>query len=144
MQTDMPGKYRFLDHPADLMIEGTGRTMEESWSHVILAAATQIIGEHGTPVQKTITVQAARLQSLLFDLLSDIIARVDVKKFVPTGVLSMQIQKPQTANGMYSVTCVLAGRIVETIENPIKAVTYHQMNIQLGAKSVSTTVVFDI
>lgn len=87
-------------------------------------------------IQKKIHLQGVDLESLLVSFLSDLLFFYETERVV-FNWMRLRIQNNELDGE-------LRGFFIESIQEEIKAVTYHQMEIKQNAKGLSVTVVFDV
>lgn len=83
-----------------------------------------------------IRLNGVDLESLLVSFLSELLFFYETKKTVFTR-MNLRIQSNQLEGE-------LVGDTIESIQEEIKAVTYHQMKIEQNPQGLSVTVVFDV
>ncbi len=136
--------YEILDHTADVAILVRGRTLEELFEKAAYAMFDTITdAEKIDPVGKyRVSVSSPTLEDLLVDYLSELLYVFSVEYFV-MGDFNVIIHR--TDEG-YSLRGVALGepfnRDKHGIKTEIKAVTYHELEINL--KEGYAKVLFDV
>ncbi len=145
MMRDKPGKYRYLEHTADLKFQAFGFTLEEAFINAAYAMFNYLIDpEKIKPINKyEITKEAETKEALLYDFLDELIFLIDTKGMVLSRIDFIKIE--EIANG-FKLRCVLFGDSYKNyqIHGDIKAVTYHEMEINDSPGNVIIQVVIDI
>jgi len=128
--------------PADLLVEGRGRTMGEAFANVALAMYNTITPLEGIHERETFMVEAEGFdhESLLFNFLAELLYLVDTE-----GLVAKQIEVEFTAGDLgLRAECIGERFSAVTHEawSSVKAVTYHMMSIENrnGAWTVRTVV----
>jgi SHS2 domain-containing protein len=135
-------KYKILSHTADLRLEVFGKTLEELFKNAVdvlsrilykrsingpaLAEPRRRQGVAAEELKETIKIQSVNLNALLVDFLNEILARSQINK----AVYKVSGVKCQVSGVSASVEAELVGQKVEEFEEDIKAVTYHEVNLQ--------------
>ena len=129
--------------PADLLVEGRGKTMGEAFANVALAmynAITPLAGIHERETF-TVEVEGTDLESLLFNFLAELLYRVDVD-----GLIAKRIKiEIIPTDFKLSARCVGERFSATTHEAgaSVKAVTYHMMRIEEENGVWTVRTVFD-
>lgn len=129
--------------PADLLVEGRGKTMGEAFANVALAMYNAITPLEGINERETFTVEVdgSDYESLLFSFLAELLYRVDVDgliaKRIKIEIISTDFKLSARCVGeRFSATTHEAGASV-------KAVTYHMMRIEEENGVWTVRTVFD-
>ena len=129
--------------PADLLVEGRGRTLGEAVANVALGMLNMITPLEGITERETYRadVEGIDLQSLIFNLLDEILFLNDSEGLTAKS-LTVEIDE-----GKLKASAVGLGERfnAETHEVGIavKAVTYHMMKIEKTTEGYRVRVVFD-
>jgi len=140
----MDKQYEILEHPADLKIRAFGRDLPEVFVNAAIAIAEQQLRNYDITILRnseteSIEVEAADLESLLVDWLSEILYRGEVNKKIYTDFdITEFSEKP------YKIKARVKGRAVESKNIDIKAATYHGLEIKKSDDHWEAMVVFDI
>ena len=129
-----------IEHTADRALIIYGRNLEE----LLLNAArglNSLMGAdedlNSTPLTKSIELAAMDAESLLVDWLSELAYWAEAEMIV-FSEFNMQTVSPTR------VKAKISGSRVTQLENQIKAVTYHNLEIVKTETGMSATVVFDV
>lgn len=134
-------KYKILSHTADLRLEVYGKTLEELFTNAAEALAHILAGKkkpllsHMIAVEK-LEIRSGNLNSLLVDFLNEILSRSQINKRV-YKVENLKLGKSE-------LTAEISGMSVEKFEEDIKAVTYHEADIEQKDAIWKTRLVLDI
>ncbi len=134
-------KYKILSHTADLRLEIYGKTKEELFENAATAIAEILVPRSKTTNTSESTKEHLKLQSLnistlLVDFLNDILAKSNINKAV-YKVKSLKL------NGI-SLIAELEGVKVEEFNEDIKAVTYHEAEVEEEGGLWKAKLVLDI
>jgi SHS2 domain-containing protein len=139
-------RFKFVEHTADIAVNVIGDTLEELFT-AAAEALTEIITDDFKPSHKVIydlSVRAETQEELLVGFLNELNYLVEVKKLIfreATHVVISEKDKIFKLNAAVSLSELSPG---QNLENEIKAITYHKMNIEHGDNIYSTMIVFDI
>lgn len=120
--------YELLDHTADAKFRAYGKTLDEAFSNAVTGMIAIIAPpeEIGSDVEKEITITAKNKQSLLFDLLDEVLFKYDVEKFLPHKADLTIVKR---GDG-YELSGKLFGEMPTKISGNLKAVTYSEMILE--------------
>ena len=132
-------KYRYLDHTSEVKFQAFGMDLEEAFANAALAMFNIMVDTEKVRdnIKKEISVDGANEKSLLFNFLDELIFLINTEGFLLHKVESLVI------NGS-KVKAVLVGDNISEIyetNNDVKAVTYHDMEINKGDNVVVQVVV---
>jgi len=141
------GKYKQIDHTADIAVSVKGRDPEDlfrtaarAWREAVLPDSTDAGSE-----RKNLSLTADSLDELLVDFLNELNYLLFAGYWISAGFDRIKIVKD---NETYHLGAVLIGDPLDEkqhhIQVEIKAVTYHQMRIEQKGNLLKTMVVFDI
>ena len=140
----MPGGYRELpDITADLGIEAWGSGLEEAFSSTIRGLATLMsdVPASRHPLVRHIHIESASLESLLVQLLNEIVFLEETENFLPGEVAALSIRGS-------SVDVSIEGDTfnpeIHNIGAHIKAATYHGLKILEEGNTFRIRVIFDV
>jgi SHS2 domain-containing protein len=139
----MDQKYTILEHPADLGIEAVGKNLAEAFEQAALGLMSIMI-DHSTlsPVERRmLELQAANGEQLLVNWLSEILYWFDGEKFAGKG-FHIQTIAPDYLKGW-----VLGERIdprKHSTRLDVKAITYHQIQVEENEQGGRVRVFLDI
>ena len=148
--------YKILSHTADLRLEVYGKTIEELFKNAATAFADILFPKTKNLRQRRISLRlkklkieihlkSANLNTLLVDFLNEILAKSNINKAV-YELMSLRVDEDKI-----KVEAELVGIPVTKFEEDVKAVTYHEVQINQQPttnnkqqKRWSTKLVFDI
>lgn len=144
-------KFEILPHTADLRLKIYGQTKEELFRHALLGMFSSIRPQalgcqekndeyicQELPEKRKVVVHSPDLNSLLVDFLSEALYLSDVHNevYLDAEILRLTDQE---------IEAILKGVKIQGFEEvEIKAVTYHELNIQKVNDHYETNLVFDI
>ena len=129
-----------IEHTADRALKIYGRNLEELLINAALGL-NSLVGADDTidaaPVAKSIALDAIDAESLLVEWLSELAYWAEAEMLVFT---KFELQHVSATR----VNAVIHGRRVTRLENHVKAVTYHNLEITETESGLAATVVFDV
>ena len=128
-----------VQHTADWAIRVFAPSPETLFECCAQGMYSLLKANHQTEVptqNKKIHLDGVDLESLLVSFLSELLFFYETEKAV-FSKMSLRIQNNQ-------LEAELEGTLIESIQEEIKAVTYHQMKIEQNPQGLSVTVVFDV
>lgn len=141
----MAEKYEFLEHTADVKFRAYGKDLEEAFANAALAtfAVMTDISKVKPKIEKEVSVECAKKESLLYDFLEELLYLVDTEGFLLSKVKELKIS--ETEKG-FALKAVIAGDSADDYEvsTYIKAITYNDMFIKEEDGRVTIQVVHDI
>ena len=96
--------------------------------------------DDGPRVSRVFEAEAPDAESLLVAFLSELVYAAEQENLAFNG---FDIETEQHV-GQYRIRARLAGAPIEAIEKPIKAVTYHNLEIISGEDGLEVEIVFDV
>jgi len=143
--------FELVQHTADLQIIVHGKTLTDLFKNAVIAMFQSIKPEAKNctynsdgllqctvlSIKRNVVVNAPTREDLLIDFLSQALYLCDVHNEV---YLDVEI-KQFTEN---TITAMLFGTKITGFENEIKAVTYHDLNVQQKDGEWQANIVFDI
>lgn len=129
-------------HVADVRLKVTGITLAELF-RAALEGMSSIMGSPDTikkevPISKTIELQSPDVTVLLIDFLSDVLALSHTHKALFHKV-DFEVLEQTT------LRATIHGTHISSFNEDIKAVTYHEANVEKNQQNLyQTTIVFDI
>lgn len=131
--------YEFLPHTADVRIRIEAPSLEELFRDALLALSAFVKPEGGgEPRERAVEVEASGLTDLLVDFLNDALWRMHAYR---ETYQSLEIHR-LSAN---RIEATIRGRSFQSIQEDVKAVTYHEADVRESAKGLwSTVVVLDV
>jgi SHS2 domain-containing protein len=130
--------YEFLEHPGDIKIRSYGQSLPELFINTALGMMNFLYGQQKTNLthSERITIKAGDLESLLVDWLSEILWLSDTNHRLYTHYKIIEFDENKI------VADVDSGQA--KAKEDIKAVTYHELNINKTTDGWTATVVYDI
>jgi len=129
-----------VEHTADKALRVVGINLKELMISAAQGMTQLMVGDLSkisNKIKKSIEMQAVDAESLLVEWLSELayLAETEMlvfKKFEVTHLTATRLQ------------ATVWGASVPELEKPIKAVTYHNLEIRQTPKGLEATVVFDV
>ena len=160
---DREGVYRELEHPADLLLEITGRDLATLFENALFAFYDQVaeLGGFGASREMVITASGTSPPDALRALLNEALYRFETEGFVAVGAqVAVETAIPPEGAGLpagearpepggVEVVARLWGEKAagdrHTLTAEIKAVTYHRLALDLMPDGAyRATVLFDV
>lgn len=139
------GTYKFVPHTADEKFIVEGKDLDDAFKTCVEAFYEVIIpeGKVKDKETKTITVEAKRLRSLLYDFLNELVFLYDDQDLLLRNVESLHIDEDGEE---YKLVATLNGdtHYKHEVVTEIKNMTYSDMRIEQTEDGVKITVVVDI
>ena len=135
-----PVAFEEIEHTADRALRINGRNLEELFVNAARGLKSLMGADGGlnsAPLTKSIRLDAMDAESLLVDWLSELAYWAEAEMIV-FSEFNMQTVSPTR------VKAKISGSRVTQLENQIKAVTYHNLEIVKTETGMSATVVFDV
>jgi SHS2 domain-containing protein len=131
--------YELMDHTADLALSVWGATLEELFANAAAAMFAQMTGVAGMgrTTRRSITVEGGDTESLLVAWLSELLYLHETQH---ETYRRFHVSFP--APGLLAGSA--EGRACSIVERPIKAVTYHRLEVQHGGDLYRATITFDV
>lgn len=139
----MPESKKFLSHTADIRLKVSAETLPRLFELCLNSMNRLLIRDfdkrkYTSDISKKIHLESADRTSLLIDFLSEVLTLSHVSKAV---FFEMSIESI-TDN---KITAVLDGTIMNSFDEDIKAVTYHEADVRLNENGDwETILIFDI
>jgi SHS2 domain-containing protein len=132
LEMDKTGKFEFLEHTADVLVEAHGASLEEAFENAALA-----MFEVMTDIEKivaikeeTVEVEAEDEYALLYSWLEALLVKFEVENMLFS---KFQIPKIQETKDGFKLKAAVWGENFNAEKHPqkvaVKAVTYHRMEI---------------
>ncbi len=142
----MTANYKFIDHTADIACEVLGDTLEELFTASVEAWRSSVVEEtkYGEREIKKFKLKASSKEQLLVDFISEINYYLFTRNWLFNLVLELEIKQ---RNDTWILSTEIEGMPVSQdveIKQEIKAITFHQMNIEKRENKYYTLIVFDI
>lgn len=139
--------YKFIEHTADIAVEVEEDSLEKLFASACNAwCDSALINNNPASIDsKKIIFTSGSLEELLVELLSELNFQLYTKKWVYTSVKNILLEK---LNSNYHLVAEVFGQPLDEssieMKEEIKAVTFHQMNIEKNGSNFFTRIVFDI
>jgi len=131
--------YRFYEHTSDLIIEGENKDFPSALADVASGMFTQIGGDEASDESSIkVEVSSGSKEGLVVALLTKIIAQCEIENFTPKS-----IEITSYDSRKFSITAIVRGE-GKPAESIIKAVTYHELEVEEKEGSCRIKVLFDI
>jgi len=133
-------KFEILDHKADLKIRAFGKTKEELFLNMLLGmnSALRAQIQDSKPEMRKIKIKSPDLPALFVDFLSEVLYQTQVNKEIYNNVRFKKISD-------FEIEAEISGQKVERFGEEIKAVTYHNLEVEQKDDDVwEATVLFDV
>ncbi len=131
--------YEEIDHTADWALKVRGRDLPALFVNAALGmmelAGVRTSDDEG--LKRQIKIQAIDRESLLVDWLHEVLLALELEH------LAFREMDLEITDGRKLVGTVRAVPMV-SMEKPVKAVTYNELNIQESPEGLETTIVFDV
>jgi len=143
----MTGKYKFIEHAADIAAEVSAENYNDLFKAAAFAWKESAAGEFElrNKEEKVIDISDRSVEELLVHFLSELNYLLLVKRWIFSEVKDISIEENER---LYTGKIIIIGEPLETnrhdLNIEIKAVTFHQMNIKYGDGKYKTRIVFDI
>ncbi len=141
------GKFKFLEHTADILIAAYGQTLEEAFENSALAmfeVMTDTTKVNPTQ-QDTVEVEAEDEYALLYNWLEALLVKSEVN-----GILysKFKIDSLKDNSEGFKLKATIWGEKYSSEKHPqkvaVKAVTYHRMEILKEQEKVTLEFILDI
>jgi len=142
----MTANYKFIDHTADIACEVSGDSLEELFTASVEAWRSSVVGETNESNReiKKLNLKASSIEQLLVDFISELNFNLFVRNWLINLVLVLEIKQK---NDTWFLSTEIEGMPISKdvkIKQEIKAITFHQMNIEKTENQYHTLIVFDI
>ena len=133
-------RYEILEHKADLKIRAFGETKEELFLNMMIGMTESQKPEikEGTRAKRGVKIQPLDLPSLLVDFLSEALSLSQINKETYMDIRFKKFSDNELEGE-------ILGQEVKSFGEDIKAVTYHELDINQNKEGTwEATVLFDI
>jgi SHS2 domain-containing protein len=136
------GRYRILEHTADMGIEASGETLEEVLVQAARGVMEIISGAAALPrEERTVEISAGEGGELLVNWLNEILFLFDSERFFPAEFVIEQATENR-------IRARIVGEHFDPQRHPvdreIKAATYHQLKLEQGKEGWRARVYLDL
>ena len=141
-----PGKYDYPEHTSDVYVQAYGRSLDEAFENAALGLTGVITDVSLIRPEKTAeeSVEAEDVQMLLYKWLEAILIRLDAEQMV----FSQFNVKIERRGDKYVLKAVMRGEKFKqgyhTSGTHVKAVTFHDMEIEESTDRARVKVLLDI
>jgi len=132
--------YEYLEHTADLFFRSYGKSLSECYGNAARAMFSAMIDLHSVDlvIKRTVLLEANDLPALMHDYLSEILFLFETEGLVFRD-FDVSVEKK---GAVYKLSSVLSGekfnKKKHIVLTDIKAVTYHDLNVEeIGEKWVA-------
>ncbi len=125
-------EYKFLSHTADVKFRAYGTTLSEMYKNSIYAVTKIICKDKVKSLKKIkVKVKGHDNESLLYNLIEEIIYLTEVKNFIPSKIVKIKINKSK-----FILEAEIIGDKASNydMEVHIKAPTYNEMYTQYNKR----------
>lgn len=136
--------FRYIDHPSDIGIEVESSSLEGLFLNAAKAMLSIVSdrkrAERGEEVsERQISMEGEPIEELLHSFLSEILWFLTDEGFFPLTIRIVRL-------GEGVLDAVLSGITIthKQMKNEIKAITYHQLEIQRKNGKLFTRIIFDV
>jgi SHS2 domain-containing protein len=140
-------KFREIEHTADTGLEVSGDTLAQLFANAAFGFYHLLFG-HITirpSHMREIVLEEQMVHDLMVRWLSELNYLLQVDQFVTGEIHSLSVEK---INASYNLSAKLAGnqdrKYINKARFEIKAVTYHQLEIEQNKSGYQTRIFFDI
>lgn len=136
--------YDLREHTADVAVEATGATLDETFEAVASGLTAAHCDEVPAAVGERFSfhVTAESREALLFDYLDELVYQRDVLGVLPTD---HEVTIEAEANGAWVLAASARGVPFDAVDaREIKAVTYSEMELEQTDRGWRAYVVFDV
>jgi len=142
----MSASYKFIDHTADIACEVSGDTLEELFTASAEAWRISVVEEtkYCEREIKKFKLKAFSKEQLLVDFISEVNYYLFTRNWLFNLIVELEIKQK---NDDWILSTEIEGMPVSQdveIKQEIKAITFHQMNIEKRKNQYYTLIVFDI
>lgn len=134
------GFFEEIEHTADLALRFGGPDLESFFRSAALGMY-HLMGAEGSFLnatdQKTVSLEAMDIESLLVDWLGELAYLVETTHLVFRDMTFKTLSATR-------IEAVLTGSRAHRLDKVIKAVTYHHLNVKKTPEGYAATVVFDV
>ncbi|MBE0447679.1 MAG: archease [Actinobacteria bacterium] len=130
--------FEFLEHPSDLLIKATGKTVEEVFTNMMSGVASYIGGEAGVPSEEqpySIEIEGDSYLNLLVRFLNELLFLTETEERIFTRVEFEELTENLLKANVYGGE----GELVEQI----KGATYRS-SFEKNPEGFEARVVFDV
>jgi SHS2 domain-containing protein len=132
------GKYRFIEHMSDVIVEAEGKTFQDAFEALALGMFTQTGGTTTGKESFDIEATGGTVEEMVVNALSELLAEIEIQRFTP-----MRAEVRNFDEKLNKLRFTVFGE-TKPPKNIIKAVTFHQLFAKKGKEGWTLRVLFDI
>ena len=138
--------FKYFDTTADIGIDVTSENLEEAFKNSALATLNLItdIEKIQTKISKEINIISEDEYGLLYDWITELLILLDSENFIASQY-DITIKKE---NDEYTLKGNIIGDIYDTsvynYKTEVKAITYHEMNIEKNENDIKIKFIVDL
>lgn len=138
--------FHFITHTADIAVEIRASTIERLFSYSADAWKSTVLEKSASecPFELHLRLEANSAEELLVEFLSELNFYLFTRKLVFSKIKTLQIETGETPDLKCTAYFEDFNPVKHIIKTEIKAVTFHQMNIEHKENIFTTKIVFDI
>jgi SHS2 domain-containing protein len=143
----MEKSFKFLEHPADIGIEASGRNLMELFENAAFGLYELMldIPSEKPEIIKSIKINAIDKEALLVKYLSEILFLFEVDEFIGINIHVLNIfQDENEFNLISELEGIKFQKNIHNFKIGVKAVTFHQLEITDENGQYTLKVFFDI
>jgi len=134
--------YEIVEHTADLAVRAFAPDLPGLLEQAARGMIDLMLGEIPPPEREIeVAGEGASAEELLVDCLREVLLLIDLEGLVPVAVKVLEAGEGR-ARCQVGVVSVSAARAA--LEQAIKAVTYHGIDVRAAAEGLEVEVVFDV
>ena len=142
---DISGKYKFLEHTADVKFQASGKDLNEVFINSALAMGSVLMEPENVKlkISKKIKVIGESLENLMYNFLEEFLFLMDTESFILGSIKELKIENK---NNKYILTSKIIGDKAKNYDfsGDIKSITYHEMFIKKEQNGYKAQVVVDV
>jgi SHS2 domain-containing protein len=141
--------YSLVDHTADIAFEISADTIDELFIGAALAWKSSVTDDFEAvkPEEKEIFIYEDSIEELLVSFVSELNFQLSAKKWIFHSIQKLRVEE-ENEKGRIFLKATVKGELLtaqsHSLKEEIKAVTFHQMNIEKRDDQLVTIIVFDI
>lgn len=138
--------YRFLGHTADIKMQVVAKSTKDVFVDAFYGLMNYLTPEkpnYSGQVKRLINVSSSDFTNLLIDFLNEVLASAQIHKEIYNKINFIYFPEEESSN--FFVEAEIIGSEVNEFRKDIKAITYHQANLEKKPNGQwSINLVFDI
>jgi len=133
--------YQITEHTADMRMNVEAQNLRQLFKDSIKGMLNTLKTENPeankTTVKRTVAVQSSDITALLIDTMNEVLSLAQIHRETYPKIFIRKLSKT-------AIVAELEGMKVEKFEKDIKAVTFHEANVEKKEGLWKTTIIFDI